>query len=71
MKGRGQCYETYCDFSKSSYHQQADGKNKNQAPCSGGNSTVRHNNTKYFIAIYNNFLFPKTRAPIKKCVSTD
>jgi len=27
MKGRGQCYETYCDFSKSSYHQQADGKN--------------------------------------------
>jgi hypothetical protein len=27
VKGRGQCYETYCDFSKSSYHQRADGKN--------------------------------------------
>jgi hypothetical protein len=26
--GKGQCYETYCDFSKSSYHQQADGKNR-------------------------------------------
>ncbi len=32
MKGRGQYYETYCDFSKSSYHQQADGKNKYVCP---------------------------------------